>query len=201
MPLSLLEGPLRKAATADHPIHDLLASRWSPRAFDPSPLPPGHLEQMFEAARWSMSASNEQPWAFVYARREDAARWEPLATCLLPLNQSWARQAPVLLLAAARLQLAGKDEPNRLAHYDLGQSMALLTVQATALGLAVHQMAGFDRAAARDAARVPAGWEPVAMAVIGWPAAPDGLDERLRQREAAPRVRKPQAEFVFEGAM
>src|SRR5881394_2967613 len=128
-----------------HPIHELLRRRWSPRAFDPNkPVESEKLRACFEAARWAPSSFNEQPWSFIVATRDKPQEYAKLLACLVEKNQSWARSAPVLMIGATSLLWARNGKPNRHAFYDLGQAVAHLTVQATAQGLYLHQMAGFS---------------------------------------------------------
>jgi nitroreductase len=126
-----------KHAVPDHDVHELILRRWSPRAYDPArPVPQETLRRLFEAARWAPSSFNEQPWRFVVVDRDAApeVRRQLLAT-LSAANQTWANAAPVLVLAVLRLALAFDGSPNRLAWYDTGQAVALMSMQATAEGL------------------------------------------------------------------
>jgi len=188
-----------KPAPADHPIHDLLRRRWSPRAFADRPVEPAVLLRLLEAARWAPSSYNEQPWAFLVATREQPEEFARALGCLVEFNQSWAKAAPVLMLTVAHRIFEGKGQDNRHAFHDVGLALANLTVQATAEGLFVHQMAGIVPDKVRSAFRVPPDWEPVAGAALGYPGDPSALPEPLRQRELAPRTRKPLAAFVFTG--
>jgi nitroreductase len=181
---------LNKEASAG--IHELLARRWSPRAFSPRPVEPEKLAQLFEAARWAPSSYNAQPWAFIVATREDAEGYTRLLSTLVEPNRQWAQQAPVLILAVAKLDFDHTPRPNRHALYDLGQSVANLTVQATALDLQIHQMGGFDPGAARELFAVPKGYEPVAVLALGYQDEPPA-DPRAR-------TRKPLTDFVFSGS-
>lgn len=194
---SLLDPAFQKPAPADFPLHELLRQRWSPRAFSGDELGPDEISLLFEAARWAPSAFNEQPWAFLVATRQRAADFAKLLGCLSPGNQAWAQHAAGLAITVARHDLAGKPQPNRTALYDLGQAVAHFTFQATALGIAVHQMAGLDLEQARLACEVPQGWSPVTAVAFGRPGDAAALPEALRAREAAPRMRKPLHEFVF----
>jgi len=188
-----------RIATTSFPIEPLLARRSSPRAFAAVPVARALLGSLFEAARWAPSCFNEQPWRFVFAVREDAEAFARLGSCLAESNARWATAAPVLMLSVAKANFARNDRPNRHALHDVGLAMENLVLQAEALGLAVHQMAGFDLARARDLLAVPPGFEPVAMAAIGYRGDADQLPEPLRQRELAPRERQPLSELVFEG--
>ncbi len=191
---------MEKIAETQVPIHEVIGRRWSPRAFSERPVEPDKLLRLFEAARWASSASNEQPWAFLVASQQDPKNFEALAGVLIEFNRTWANKAPVLILTLAHTQFEKDGKPNRHAFYDLGQAAANLSLQATALGLATHPMAGFNVEAARERFAVPAGWEPVSVIAVGYPGDPDSLTDKLRQRETAQRHRKPLETFVFSGA-
>jgi nitroreductase len=190
---------MEKPAQTLVPIHEVIRRRWSPRAFADIPIEPDKLLGLFEAARWAASASNEQPWAFLLATREDPQNFEALAGVLVESNRAWAGSAPVLILTLAHTQFEKDGRPNRHALYDLGQAAANLALQATSLGLVIHPMAGFHVEAARERFAVPEGWEPVSVIALGYPGDPDSLNEKLRQRETSPRQRKPLDTFVFSG--
>jgi len=122
-----------------------------------------------------------------------------MASVLVEFNANWAKHAPVLALAVCELAFAKNGAPNRNAQYDTGAATALLSVEATARGLFVHQMAGFDPDKARQAFGIPASWEAIAALAIGYPGEPDALPQPLKDRETAPRTRKPLTEFVMSG--
>ncbi|MEN0076186.1 MAG: nitroreductase family protein [Paracraurococcus sp.] len=189
-----------REAPAAHPIEPLIARRWSPRSFTGAPLPPGAIERLLEAARWAASSNNLQPWHFFVARRdaepEASAR---LLGVLSPNNQGWARQAGALLLSVARTHNPNNGNPLRHGWHDTGAATALLALQAAALGLQAHAMAGYDAAAARDAFAIPEGFDPVAAIAIGEAGPPEALPEALAARETAPRQRRPIEDFAFFG--
>ncbi|HEX5071229.1 MAG TPA: nitroreductase family protein [Vicinamibacterales bacterium] len=190
-----------KVADADHDVHELIRHRWSPRAFDPErAVSRSDLLRLFEAARWAPSSLNEQPWRFVVVERRDPSTvWQDVLASLTPANRSWAVAAPVLVLASVRLTLERNESPNPLAWYDAGQAVALLTLQATAQGLSVRQMEGFDRDHARRACQVPEGFDPIVMMAIGYAGDPDTLaSDKHRAAERAPRKRRALGDFVFE---
>lgn len=195
----LLSGSTAKPAPAAHPIHELLTARWSPRAFADVALTPAEIATLFEAARWTASTANEQPWAFVYAQRADTENFARILDTLAPGNQVWAKNAAVLMITVMRINRPGKDVPAAAAQYDLGQSVAMLSVQATAMGIGVHQMGGFDAAKAQDVLGVPASHRCVTAIALGRPAPADTLPADLAERERAARVRHPQDAFVFNG--
>jgi nitroreductase len=186
-----------KAGKADHPIHELIRRRWSPRAFADRPVEPEKLLSLLEAARWAPSSSNEQPWSFIVATRGDRAAYDRLLSCLVEFNVQWAARAPVLMLSVAKLKFDSNGQPNRHAFHEVGLAVGNLLMQATALDLVVHQMAGFDVQMARELFQIPPGYEPCAAIALGYLGKPDSLPEPLRARELAPRSRKPLGEFVF----
>jgi len=188
-----------KLADTTYPIEPLLTRRWSPRAFADRPVEPEKLLRLWEAARWAASCSNQQPWYFIVATREDEAEYARLLSCLRENNQQWASHAPVLMVSVAKLAFDMNSQPNRYAFHDVGLAVANLIVQATALGLFVHQMAGFYPDKVRELYGVPDGFEPVAGIVLGYPGDPAILSEELQQRELAPRARNPLTTFVFQG--
>jgi len=190
---------MQKPAPSDFPVHELIRERWSPRAFADKPVPRDVLRSIFEAARWAPSSNNEQPWAYIVASRDDKASFEKMLSVLVEFNANWAKTAAVLALAVAELAFAKNNVPNRNAQYDTGAATALLSVEATARGLAVHQMAGFDPEKARHVFGIPAGWEAIAAIAIGYPGDPASLPQPLKDREMAPRTRKPIDEFVMAG--
>ena len=191
---------MTKTALPDHPIHDLLKNRWSPRAFADRPVEPDKLRSLLEAARWAPSSYNEQPWAFLMATHDEPQEYARVLGCLVEFNQGWAKAVPVLMLTFAHLTFERNGQPNRHAYHDVGLAVANLTVQATAEGLAVHQMAGIVPDKARETFGVPQGWDPVSAVALGYPGDPNGLSEELRRRELAMPTRKPLRSFVFSGA-
>ncbi len=190
---------MEKPAQAQYPIHDLLSKRWSPRAFADRPVSPETLRSLFEAARWAPSSYNEQPWNFLVATRESPEDFSRLLSCLVDGNINWARYAPVLMLSVAKLKFDHSGKPNRHAFHDVGLAAENLVIQATALGLMVHQMAGIHVDKSRETYRIPEGYDPVAGFAVGYPGDPQSLPEGLRERELAPRSRKPAESFVFSG--
>src|SRR5882724_1908231 len=179
---------MEKPAQTAYPIEELLRRRWSPRAFAERLVEPEKLASMFEAARWSASCFNEQPWNFIVATRDDAAEFARLLSCLVEGNQVWASHAPVLMVSVARLNFAQNGKPNRTAIHDVGLATAQMIVQAMAMGVFMHPMAGFHADKVRELYGVSEGCEPVAAIAAGYPGDPATLSESLRQRELAPRV-------------
>ena len=160
---------------------------------------PETLRSLFEAARWAPSSSNEQPWSFLVATKNDPENFSKALEPLVEFNVGWARHAAVLGFAVSELAFAKNKAPNRNAQYDTGAAMALLSIEATARGLFVHQMAGFDPETCREVFSIPAGFEAIAAFAIGHPGDPASLPQPYRDRETAPRSRKPIRDFVMTG--
>ena len=190
---------MQKPAITGAPIHELIRNRWSPRAFAGRPVAPEVLQSLFEAARWAPSSNNEQPWAYLVATKGDAENFAKMLSILVEFNAGWAQHAPVLALSVVHLKTQREGRPNRVAMHDVGSASAQLTFEANAQGLLVHQMAGFDAQKARQVFAIPEDWEPVAAMAIGYPGDPQSLPDKLQERELAPRLRKPLAEFVMTG--
>jgi nitroreductase len=180
-------------------IHELLEKRFSPYAFSSQPVEAEKLLELFEAARSAPSSYNEQPWRFVVATRRDPEAFERLLETLSERNRQWARHAPVLVLSVAKLDFTHNGQPNRHAMYDAGQAAAYLTLQATELGLYVHQMGGFDVGKARQRLKIPEGYEPAAMMAVGYLGHPESMQEPPRQHHRPARARKALDSLLFEG--
>lgn len=189
-----------KSANTQHPIHDLLKQRWSPLAFSERLVEPEKLRSVLEAARWAASSYNEQPWSFIVATKDNQAEFERLLSCLAQGNQEWANNAPVLMISVAKLHFERNGVENRHAFHDVGAAAAELAIQAMALELFIHQMAGFDVPKTREVYSIPEGYEPVAAIALGYLGDPQTLPEKLLQRVLAPRSRKPLEQFVFTGS-
>jgi nitroreductase len=189
-----------KLAQTDHPVNELIAKRWSPYAYSDKPVSADNLQSLFEAARWAPSCYNEQPWYYIVGVRNDPEQYEKVLSCLVEMNQRWAKAAPVLALGIASGMFKRNGKPNRHALHDLGLASGILTIEATVRGLAVHQMAGILPDKARAVFAIPDGYEAVTGIAIGYRAQTDRAPEALRQRDLTPRSRRPLREFVFAGS-
>ncbi|HJZ67102.1 MAG TPA: nitroreductase family protein [Blastocatellia bacterium] len=190
-----------KSAPADYPINELLRRRWSPRAFEEGrSVEREKLLTLFEAARWAPSCFNDQPRFFLVFDGSDAEALERARACLVPGN-AWALKAPVLLLSVGRETFEKNGKPNRWAQHDVGLATENLFLEAVEMGLAAHAMAGYDADRAREEFGIPEGFTPIAMIAIGYPyrGKLEELDEKLRNKELAPRERKPIGEMAFAG--
>ena len=190
---------MTKRAATDHPVHELFATRWSPYAFADRPVSKEDLLSLFEAARWAASSYNEQPWSYLVATREDPEQFGRLLSCLVEGNQAWAKAAPVLAVGCTSLNFTRNGQPNAAAIHDLGLASANLALEATARGLAVHQMIGILPDRVREIYQVPQGVQPLTGLAIGYAGDASVLPENVRARDAARRPRKPLATFVFTG--
>jgi len=188
---------MSKQSDNHYPIHDLLARRWSPRAFAAKPVTPDTLGSLFEAARWAASCYNEQPWRFIVARREEGDAYEKILSCLVEGNQAWAIQAPVLGLGVVKKTFTLNDKSNIHARHDLGLATAGLMVQAMELGIYVHAMGGIVPERAVALYRIPDDFEVATGFAIGYLGDPDSLAEPMKAGELESRVRKPLDETVF----
>ena len=192
-------GEQIKLAQSDYPIHELIQRRWSPRSFAERAIEPEKLLSVLEAARWSASSSNQQPWFFIVGQR-GSRTFERMVDCLMEGNVVWASKASALIFTVASLKSARNDRPNSVALYDLGQAVQNMAVQATALGLHIHQMGGIHVDKINAEFQIPPDHTVVTAIAIGYVGDPESLEnERHREGELATRTRKPLREFVFGG--
>ncbi len=188
---------MNKTAKTTFEIHPLLRERWSPRAFSNRMVETDKLFRMLEAARWSPSSSNEQPWRFIIGLKGDETYMKIYDT-FVEFNQLWAKTAPVLMLSVGhRMSLKNQGKPNVSYVYDVGQAVAHLTIQAMSDGLFVHQMGGFDKEAAARFFDVPAEFEVLTAIAVGYIGDPEVLHPNLKKMEYAERERRPLDTMMF----
>ncbi len=179
-------------------INELIQSRRSKRAFDPSrPISQHSLDALFKAASCAPSAFNEQPWRFIYSIRETDA-FNKLVSFLAPSNQIWAQHAGALLLVVAKKTSSYNGSINRHAIHDVGLAMGMLSIQATELGINVHQMGGFNQQSTEEFFQLPSDYEAITITAIGYLGNPDILEENLKAKELTLTPRKNVSEFAFE---
>jgi nitroreductase len=188
-----------KRASTDYPVNELVASRWSPYAFQDRPVPEADLRSLFEAVRWAPSCFNEQPWSYIVATKDNPEQFQQLLSCLIDFNQIWAKDAPVLALGIVSLNFARNGQSNRAAVHDLGLAAGNLLVEAMTRGLSVHQMLGILPDKAREIFAIPEGAEAWTAIAIGYLGDPTTLPDNLKERDTQPRQRKPLSQFVFSG--
>lgn len=193
---------LEKNAITAAPIHDLLARRWSPRAYDKSkPVSRAQILSLLEAARWAPSCNGDEPWRYlVWNRADDEAGWQRVFETLSENNRKWCANVPVFMLSCAGSIFGHSGKPNRHGQHDTGMASLNLSLQAVALGLIAHQMGGFDSEKIRAAFAIPAEYTPMALIAIGYQADPAVLPEDVKAKELTPRKRKPLGETFFDGA-
>lgn len=186
-----------KIANNDYPIHELLKNRWSPRAFENKFIEPELVRGLFEAARWSPSASNLQPWYFIAGFKGDDT-YDNIFSTLVEFNQLWAKTAPLLFVSVAKLT-NHKGEANVSAMYDVGQAVALLSVQAMASGLYVHQMGGFNTKLISELFDIPEDYNSLTVVAVGYKGRASELHPNLEKMEVSARERRKAADSVFSG--
>lgn len=192
---------LEKPAITQAPLTEVIARRWSPRAIDPNrPVSREQLLALLEAARWAPSCFGDQPWRYLlWDRFTDPGAWQQAFECLAEGNRIWVKHAPILLLSVATPNFGHNGKPNRWAQHDTGAASENLVLQAVALDLVAHQMGGFDDEQAKARFGIPADHHCMAMIAVGHPGAVDSLPADLREKELAPRERKPLDEIIFSG--
>jgi nitroreductase len=175
-----------------------IAKRWSTRSFDETyTVSDADVLALLEAARWAASGSNAQPWRFFIARREDE-NFEKISQTLSGNNAVWAPKASLFIVALAQTHTAeGKER--KLAFYDVGLAVGQLGIQATALGLSLHQMAGFEAEALATSLNIASDLKPLVVIAVGKYSEQSSLPEELQERERATRGRKPLSEIVVAG--
>ncbi len=179
-------------------IHELLEKRYSPKAFDDKNIEREDLIKLLEAARWSPSSMNEQPWRFIVGVKNEDETHDKIYDTLADGNKLWAKNAPVLILTIASNFYQRNGEPNKHAGYDLGQAIANLTFQASAQELYVHQMGGFSAQKAKELFDIPEGFTPMSVVAIGHLGNSEDLPEKVRPADKSKRKRKELEEIVFQ---
>ena len=184
------------SAVVEYPVLDAIRDRKSIRAFAPQLIEADRIASLFEAARWAPSSMNDQPWRYVYATKDEPEEWHRIFGTLSEGNRIWAKNAPLLIASFSKARFSLSNRENSFALYDLGAANALLAVQAAAMGLQVHQLAGYSSRALMDNLQIGEAYKPGVILAVGYPGNPDDLPEPLKQREFAPRRRNRQIQFV-----
>ncbi len=182
----------------EHPVLDVIRSRWSPAVYSPQAVEPETLLTILEAARSAPSSYNAQPWSFLVARKEDPEEFTRMLSCLVPGNVAWAQHVPVLMISVAKLQFDHNASANRHAFHDTGIATGFLMLQAASMGVMAHGMAGFDSAKAREIYSIPESHEAVAAIGMGYPGDEQAAPEELRKRNQR-KPRRTLQQFVFAG--
>ena len=192
---------MQKPAITQVAINETLAKRWSPRAFDATRfISHEQVIPLLEAARWAPSCFGDQPWRFiVWNKSTDAEAWQQAFDTLAPSNQTWVKSAPLLILVCADTLFGHNQTPNRWGQYDTGAAAENLCLQASSMGLAAHQMGGFNSDLAREKFTIPNQYTPMAMLAVGYEGDANDLPDDLKTRELAARKRKSLGELFFSG--
>ena len=191
----MIKGSAKR--NADHPVDQLFLDRWSPRAMSGEAISEAELMTLFEAGRWAPSSYNNQPWRFLYARR-DTRHWQTFFDLMVEFNRSWAKNAAALVVFISRTHFDSNGQPSVTHSFDTGAAWENIALQGSLKGLVVHGMQGFDYERARTALNVPEGFQVEAMAAIGKPAHPETLSVDLRAKEA-PGERRKLEQTICEG--
>lgn len=187
-----------KAAKTKHAIHPLILNRWSARSFHEKSISEEALEALFEAASWSASSMNEQPWEYLFASKGTAA-FEKMVDCLMDGNQPWAKNGSHMLISLAKRNFEHKGRQNRHHMHDVGAANSALLMQAAEENIYGHMMGGFHMDMALKAFDIdPDEYEIACFIVLGYLDAPEKLDQPFHERELAPRTRKPVSQFTRE---
>jgi len=189
----------KKVATTEYPVIDIIKKRWSPRAFSSTPIEEEKIMSLLEAARWTPSCFNEQPWNFIIFKKENQEEFRKIIEIISPRNQLWAKNAPLILLSVAKINFERNGKVNGYALHDVGAAVNNLSLQATSMGLFVHQMAGFDSEKAQIHFNIPKGFEPVAAIAIGYYGNQDDLPQEFIKAENSGRNRKTINDFSYMG--
>jgi len=190
---------ITREAGNNYPLNELIKKRWSPVGFSSREIESEKIQSMFEAARWAPSSYNEQPWSFIFATKQNESVYSKILECIFDGNTSWAKNAPLLILGITSKTFSRNGNINNHAEYDLGQAVTNLTMQATADGLFLHQMAGFNPVKAVKLFKVPDNQKIVVAIAAGYLAKEKDLPEMFVARDSAERERKNISEFVFSG--
>ncbi len=183
---------------ADYPIQPLILNRWSPRSMSGEPISDQELMPLFEAARWAPSSYNNQPWRFLYAKRE-TPHFATFFNLLVDFNKSWCEKAAILGVIVSEKIFEKTKKPSVTHALDTGAAWENLALEGNARNLVVHGMQGFDYEKAKATLKVPDEFEVLAMFAVGKRASKEALNEELQKREV-PSNRKPISEIAFEGS-
>jgi nitroreductase len=195
---NMVTVPYKEHDPMNHEILPAIANRWSPRAFSKEQISKEDLGKLLEAARWAASSMNEQPWRLIYAYQGEEA-FDKILVTLMEGNRLWAKDASMLMLTIVKKDFSMNGRPNKAAHHDLGLAIGNLSIQATEIGIGLHQMGGFDPRKAEELFDLPEGYEAVTAIAMGYFGDPEQLEEPFKSRETGKRTRKSIEDFAFHG--
>ena len=191
---------MEKIASNQYSIHPLLQRRWSPYIFSNRPIESEKLGSIFEAARWAPSCYNEQPWSFIVATQAEPTEYNKMLNCLVPANQTWAKNAPVLMITVAHKYFSHNNTPNAYSWHDVGLAVQNMVIQAMTFDIFVHQMGGFNADQAIATYQIPDTHQPVSAIALGYMGEMTDQPPELQERQQKQRERKPLSDFVFTEA-
>ena len=188
---------MRKRTVNKYELSNLIAERWSPRAFDPQKkIENRTMMSLIEAARWAPSAFNEQPWRFMVGHRGDPT-FDKILSTLVEWNQQWAKNASVLVLNIGKKTFTKNGKKNVVFKYDVGQAVAFMLVEAMHHGIISHEMSGFDPEKASEIFKIPADYQPLSVTAFGYYGNSSDLSPELKELEFATRSRKNIDDIAF----
>ena len=192
-----MKPEIKQHRKPNYPIQPIIINRWSPRSMSGEEMTDEELMPLFEAARWAPSSYNNQPWRYIYAKR-NTPEWKDLFGLMIEFNQTWTKNAAVLLVIISHNTFEKNNKPSTTHRYDTGASWMNLALEGSARGYVVHGMEGFDYAKARKVLGIPEDFTVEAMAAIGKPAPKEKLPPEMQEREF-PSDRKPLNEIIMKG--
>jgi len=180
-----------------YPINPLILNRWSPRSMTGEELGDDVIMSLFEAARWAPSSFNNQPWRFIYAKR-NTEHWDRLFNLLTDGNKIWTKNAALLVVVVSRKNFEYNEKPARTHQFDAGSAWENLAIEASSRGIVAHGMQGFDYENSRVILGIPDDYEVMAMIAIGKRGLRQNLPPELQEKEKL-NDRKPLKEIIMEG--
>ncbi|HZA70307.1 MAG TPA: nitroreductase family protein [Nitrososphaeraceae archaeon] len=191
------ESETERSRKSTYPINPLILNRWSPRSMTGEELDNEEIMSLFEAARWAPSSYNNQPWRFIYAKR-NTKHWDRLFNLLANGNRIWAKNSALLVVVISRKNFEYNEKPARTHQFDAGSAWENLALEAFSRGIVAHGMQGFDYDKARIDLEIPTDFEVMAMIAIGKKGTPESLPPELQEKEKL-ADRKPLKDIVMEG--
>jgi len=192
-----LSNEINQCRKSDYDISPLILNRWSPRAMTGAEIDEQELMAIFEAGRWAPSSYNNQPWRFIYAKR-NTEHWDRLFNLMVEFNQSWTKNAAVLVVIISKKTFDHNGQPSITHSFDAGAAWENMALEAARRGYVIHGMQGFDYEKARKVLLIPEVYNVEAMATIGKRGKKSDLPAELQEREM-PSQRKPLKEIIMEG--
>jgi len=183
--------------SSDYPVNPIILNRWSPRSMTGDEISDNDLFTIFESARWAPSSYNNQPWRFIYAKR-DSKEFNKFLSLLIEFNQKWASKAACLVVIISKNTFDKNQKPSKTHSFDTGAAWENMALQGTSMGFVIHGMEGFDYEMAKKELKIPEGYTVEAMAAIGVRGQIESLPEEMREREK-PSDRKSFSEIIMMG--